>query len=561
MLFPWRRRGVTKLRRYREVLTRVAQYGFAEVADALAASRRSPFLRAVARSRGRRRLRGLDTGTRLRMLCEELGPTFVKLGQLMSLRPDLLPDEITAELSKLQYSVAPVPFEQAAEVLEADLGPDWRQRLQGLQETPLASASVAQVYRARDAQGHELAVKVQRPGIDRLIAVDISILKDLATLLERYAPRTRLYRPVQLIEQFQKVLTLELDFTYEARTMELFRQSFRRDRAIQVPGVYWDLTTKRILCMEYAEGIRLSSPEEIEASGLDTKAIVATGARYVLTQVFRDGVYNADPHPGNFIVRPDGVLVPIDFGMIGTLDEEMKQALVNLLLGFANRDTDKLMRAFAAFDMVGENTNVLDFRQELSRLVFYYHNVPLGHLAAGRVFADLTALIRQHHVALPPDLALTTKVLVTLESLGRRYDPSFNIIRAAAPYVRKARIGRLRHWADPQRNLDLFEDTGTLLRSLPSELYEIIRKLRGGNLRIRMEIAGLEDRIRDIDRSINRLAFAIVIAGAVVASSFLSRISGGPQLLGLPLVGFAGYLVAGILGIWFLVGIFRSGRL
>jgi ubiquinone biosynthesis protein len=553
-------RGVTKLKRYREVLTAVARYGFAEIADALAAARRFPF-RGRARPRGRKMLRGLPTGTRLRMLCEELGPTFVKLGQLLSLRADLLPEDIITELERLQDNVAPVPFQEIEAILARELGDGWRERLRDMGPEPLASASLAQVHRARDASGNELAVKVQRPGVARSVAVDVAILRDIATLLERYAPRARAFRPVQLIEQFTKVLTLELDFTYEGRTMELFRHNFRRDRRIAVPRVYWDICTSKVLSMEYADGIRLSHAQELDSSGLDKRAIVETGARYVLTQVFRDGVYNADPHPGNFIVRRDGVLVPVDFGMVGTLDEEMKQALVDLLLGFAGRDTNKLLRALTAFHMVGDGVDTPDFRQELSRLIYYYGNVPVGHLSVARVFSDLTALIREYHVALPSDLALTAKVLVTLESLGRRLDPGFNIVKAAAPYVRNARASRLTTWRDLQKNLDLLDDTATLLRDLPFDLHEVISRLRSGNLRFRMDISGLEERIRDIDRSINRLAFAIVIAGAVIASSFLSRAVVGPSVFGVPLVGLAGYLVAGVLGVWFLVGIFRSGRL
>jgi ubiquinone biosynthesis protein len=559
MLFGRRERGVTKLRRYREILTKLARYGFAEVAGALAASRRSPFTRTVRRPSPK--LRRLDTGTRIRMLCEELGSTFVKLGQLLSLRSDILPDEITEELSRLQNGVAPVPFDRIAPVLEKEIGLDWRSRLTGIDETPVASASVAQVYRARDLQGNELAVKIQRPGIDRVVAVDFSILRDLAALLERYVPRSRPYHPVQIIEQFTKVLTLELDFTYEGRTMELFRERFRRDRALDIPRVFWELTTGKVLAMEYVEGISLSRMEEVEAAGLNKKAIADVGARYVLTQVFRDGIYNADPHPGNFIVRRDGVLVPLDFGMVGTLDEEMRDALVDLVLGFAGRDAGKLLRAFTSFDLLGENVNLMDFRQELSRLIHYYGNIPLAHLAVGRMFGDLTALIRQYHVSLPPDFALTTKVLVTLETLGKRLDPSFNIVEAAKPYVRKARLRRMTRWRDPQRNLDVLEDADSLVRALPAEIHDILRKLRAGRLKVRLEVYELEDRVREIDKSINRLTFAIVIAGSVIASAYVSRTPIGPQIFGLPVLGVAGFLLAAVLGIWLLVGIFRSGRL
>jgi ubiquinone biosynthesis protein len=550
-----------KLRRYRQILTRLVFYGFEELGDALGLRRRR-LLTAPVQQLGRgRRVRRLPYGARLRLLFEELGPTFIKLGQLLSLRPDLLPEEVTAELAHLQYGAAPLPFRSLEPVLKEALGADWRHLFQSVEEQPVASASIAQVHRALTAEGQMVALKIQRPGIDRLIRADVAILRDVAGLLERYLPGSRLYRPLELVDHFAKVITLELDFCYEGRTMDLVRRNFRHDAAIAVPRVFWDLSSEKLLVMEFAEGVPLSEPQRFAEAGVNTRKIAAVGARYVLKQVFEHGVYNADPHPANFVVRADGVLVPLDFGMVGTLDDELKSALVSMLLAFVNKDPDKLMRVFFNLDLLEETPRRTALASELARLIHYYHHMPVAQVSIGRLFLDLTSAIRRFRITLPVDLALTLKVIVTVESVGKSLDPEFDVTRAARPFVERVRISHLGEWLRRDRLVDLLEDTLRLARSLPYDTYEVLKKLRSGRLRLNLEIDGLDKAVREIDRSANRLSFAVVIAGLLIGSSFVTREGIGPSLFGLPLLGLAGFLAAGFLGIWFLVGILRSGRL
>ena len=376
MLFARTRQRLRKLKRYRQILSRLVFYGFSELGEALLPRRR------IGKPTPRR-LRRLGSGARLRLLFEELGPTFIKLGQFLSLRSDLLPDEVTSELQLLQYGAAPLAFDHLEPVLIRELGPDWRGRFASFDPEPIASASIAQVHRAVSRRGEQLALKIQRPGIEELIQADLAILMDLALLLERALPRLRSFRLVPLIDHFARVLALELDFQYEARTMELFRRNFRGDRALAIPAVHAELSTARVLAMEYVEGVRLSDPEGFQEAGVDTRRIAAVGARYVLAQIFQHGVYNADPHPANFIVRPDGVLAALDFGMVGVLAEEHKQALVNLLLAFVNKDPGRLLRVFSELELLGED----QARGELSRgpgapgqLLPPHAGVPAGRL-------------------------------------------------------------------------------------------------------------------------------------------------------------------------------------
>jgi ubiquinone biosynthesis protein len=313
--------------------------------------------------------------------------------------------------------------------------------------------------------------------------------------------------------------------------------------------------------MELVEGVRLSDPDRFAEAALDTRRIAAVGARYVLAQIFQHGVYNADPHPANFIVRPDGVLAPLDFGMVGVLAEEHKQALVNVLLAFVNKEPDRLLRVFEELELLGQEKSRGELVGDLGRLVNYYHHMPVSQLYISRVLADLYALIRRYGIALPVDLALTLKVMVALESLGKRLDPEFDFVNAARPFVLKVRTGRLRGLLDRESLLELAENTERLVRSLPSEVYDLLKKAGSGRLKLRLDLEELGDVVREIDRSVNRLSFAVVIAGILVGSAFVAREGVGPSFLGLPIMGLAGFFVAVVMGIWFLVGTLRSGRL
>jgi len=566
MLFARTHQRLRKLKRYRQVLAKIVFYGFGEVTDAVRPRRRrsrQAEAGAGERTTGRAagNLRHLGAGARLRLLFEALGPTWIKLGQFLSLRSDLLPEEITSELGKLLLGASPLPLERLEPVLADALSRSWRDLFSSFDAEPIGSASIAQVHRAVTRDGRAIVLKIQRPGIEEVIQSDLAILEDLAVLLERALPRMRTFRLVRLIEHFGRMLSLELDFNYEARTMALFRQNYRADRTVHIPEVFPELSSRRVLAMEHVDGVLLSDPEGLEEAGVDTRRIAGVGLRYVLAQMFEHGVYNADPHPANFIVRPDGVLAPVDFGMVGVLNEEARHALVGLLRSFVERDPARLLRVFSGLELLDEEASPAELADDLGRLVAYYSHMPVAQMEVSRMLADLYSVVRRYRIELPVDLALTLKVLVTLESLGKRLDPAFDFMEASRPFLSKVRARRLRDLARRERLADFAEETGRLARALPFATYDLLKKARTGRLKLRLDLEELGDVAREIDRSVNRLAFAVVIAGLLVGSSLVSASGIGPSFLGLPILGLAGFSAAIVMGIWFLAGTLRSGRL
>jgi ubiquinone biosynthesis protein len=544
-----------KLARYRQIITKLVTYGFQDVVGRL----RLP-ARLISRLSGRQRSRvaGKAFSERIRLLFEDLGPTFVKLGQLMSLRSDLFPDDLTDELRKLQHAVAPFPGDEAVKIIQEELHVSLDKVFKSFDHEPFASASIAQVHRAVTFTGRTVAVKIQRPGIKHIIDTDLAILQDLAELAEKYLPSLRFYKPSEIISQFKRVLELELDFDHEGRTMGLFRSSFQDDQTVCIPMVYWDFTTRRILTMDYIDGIRLTEIDRLEKEKLDRKTVAVNGSRFVLKQIFKHGFFQADPHPGNFLILENNVIAAVDFGQVGYIDTEMKNALGVALNAFLNKDPNKLIRLFVSMDFIEDESDHSTLRRDLFNLFNYYYNLPLAQLNMAKMIGHLNLIIRDNHVALPAEMALTFKALITVESLGKELDPDFNFVSEARPFLHRLALDRITSWNNVDRAADLITDLGKLILELPGDVGSIVKKARSGRLKFKLEHGNLENVTRTIHKSVNRLAFSIVIAGMLVGSSLMMQVKGYPTILGLPIIALAGYFISGFLGLWLIIGIIRS---
>ena len=558
---PSRVARVAHARRYGEIIAVLVKYGFD---DAVRALHLAPPLRAGRRLMalaGARVGRETSRAQRIRLALEALGPTFIKFGQALSTRADLLPTDLLAELEQLQDAVAPLAPGEAERAVETALGQPVRDLFEVFQTEPLAAASIAQVHLARLHSGAVVAVKVRRPGIERIIEADLAVLADLARLAERHVPDAALYNPVALVEEFRRTIRRELDLAREGHIIERVAAQFAGDGTIRLPAIHWPATCERVLTMEYLDGVKVSAVGTDQAPGLDPVVVAARGADFVFRQILVHGLFHADPHPGNILVMPDNVVAFIDFGIVGRVNRKLRHQLAQVILAVCKRDAERLAALvldvatpLAAVDnsaLVGDIAEMLDC----------YADVPLAELSLRSVLGSVTAAMARHRLQLDSDLILLIKAVSTIESVGRALDPAFKIVERATPHVDALIAEKRRPRVVAARAADAGLEVVKAIGSLPSEAAAIARRVRRDGLQVQFVHRNLDHFIREMDRSSNRLSFAVVIGALVVASSIMVHAAAGPTAFGYPVIGLAGFLIAAFLGIGLALGILRSGRL
>jgi len=497
----------------------------------------------------------LDAPQRVRRALQELGPTFVKLGQILATRVDLFAPEWIAEFEKLQDQA---PAVDVRDQLTQDLGAAPETVFAAFDPEPIAAGSIAQVHRARLADGTEVAVKVRRPGIVPVVEADLRLLARLAETLEARVPDLARFRPREVVRQFTATLRRELDLAAECRNAERVAANFRADPAIVVPQVYWDWTGERVNVQAYVEGTPSRDTAALDAAGLDRRVLAHRGAQAMLKMVLEDGFFHADPHPGNLFYLPGNRIAFIDFGMAGHLSERRRDELVQLLNGLVGRDADAvvdILLEWAGAAQVDADKLALDIDAFIDR----YHGLALHELRMGAMLGDMTALLREHRLALPPDLALVLKACVTLETYGRELDPAFDMVGEAAPLLRAATLERFGPASLAKRGWRAGRTLVELLAGLPRDLRELVRSARNGRLQVHVDLTSLQRFGNQLDGAANRLAIGIVTAAFIVGSAIVMTVEGGPTLAGLPFFGLLGFLGALIGGAWLLVSILRSG--
>jgi ubiquinone biosynthesis protein len=501
----------------------------------------------------------LEGPQRARQALQELGPTFVKLGQILATRVDLFAPEWIAEFEKLQDQAPPAPAAAVRVQLTEDLGRAPETVFAAFEAEPIAAGSIAQVHRARLADGTEVAVKLRRPGIVPVVEADLRLLARLAEMLEQGFPDLARLRPREVVRQFTRTMRAELDLAAECRNAERVAASFRDRPEIVVPKVYWDWTGERVNVQAYVDGTPSRDPEALDAAGLDRRLLAHRGAQAMLKMVLEDGFFHADPHPGNLFYLPGNRVAFIDFGMAGRLSERRRDELVQLLNGLVGRDADAvvdILLEWAGAAQVDAEKVALDVDAFIDR----YHGLPLGELRMGAMLADLTALLREHQLALPPDLALVLKACVTLETYGRELDADFDMVGEAEPFLRAATLERFGPASLAKRGWRAGRTLLELAAQLPRDLRELLRSARSGKLQVHVDLTSLHKFGNQLDGAANRLAIGIVTAAFIIGSAIVMTVEGGPTLFGLPLFGLLGFLGAGVAGVWLLVSILRSGR-
>jgi ubiquinone biosynthesis protein len=549
------------LNRYHRILRVLFKYGFNDLVDRLHIDQYLESGLQMINRKPREQISRLSRPERLRLVFEELGPTFIKLGQLLSTRPDLIPPDFLDELAKLQDAIPPFADEEVRAIFQEELGCSPEELFHYFDAEPLAAASIGQVHRARMDNGAEVVVKVQRPGIENVIAVDLEILAHIAELMEQYLEEVQGHQPMAIVHEFARSLSREIDFSVELANIQRFARQFDANPAIHVPDVYPQLSTDRILVMEYVMGIKCSRIDQLREQGYDLSLIAERGANLVMEQIFVHGFFHADPHPGNVFILPENVVCFIDFGQMGRLSlkdrEDFTDLVLDLVAGNEQRIVSGVLKVTVQLGEIDRDS----LAQDLGNLMDLYLYRPLGDLEAGKILQDLLDLVSRHKLSFKPSLYLMMKALSTVEGLGLMLDPKLELIRLAKPFMRRIRMARMQ----PGRIAEEISATGVsylhLFKELPDEIRSILHQLRSGRMRLEFEHRGVKSLGAALDRVSNRISFAIVLAALIVGSSLIVLSDIPPRWHSIPVIGLLGFVVAGIMGFWLLLSIIRHGRM
>ena len=559
----WETLGTVRdLGRLQDIASVLIRWGFGDVVKRMGMAgvleKAGRLLHWQAVEEGRLRM---DVPTRLRCTLQDLGPTFVKLGQVLATRVDLLPPAWIDELGKLQNAVPALRWDAVLPQLREDLGAEPEAVFARVEHEPLAAASLAQAHRAWLADGSAVVLKIRRPGIRDTVEADLRLLKHLAVIVEKNLPELRRYHPQRIVQQFSASLRRELDFAAECRNAERIAHNFAGRDDIVIPRVYWQWTCERLNVQECLEGVPGRDLAAVDAMGLDRVQLARTGAGLVLKMVLEDGFFHADPHPGNIFYMPDGAIGVIDFGMVGRVTEQRRFQIVRLLHGLVVHDSAAVAEVLA--DWTEENNDIDEVRLQESADVFVdqYRGVPLKDLRMGAMLGDVTAMLREHGLSLPADLALMIKAFLTLEGMGRQLDPDFDMASEARPYLERAMLERFAPDVLVRRGRRTLSGLVDLLRDMPRDVHRLLQSARRGKLQMHLEVDTLRAFGEQVDRAANRLTMGIITASLVIGSSIvMNSVGGGVSNRWLMALGVLGFVGAALCGVWILFSIWRSGR-
>ena len=504
----------------------------------------------------------LEPAQRMRMALEELGPTFVKLGQVMATRVDLFPPRWIAEFEKLQAEVPAVPFEELLPELTRALGRSPFEVFRDIDTRAQGAASIAQVHRARLPDGTSVVLKVRRPGVREKIDADLRLLRRVSELIESEIPEARRYRPAEVAAQFARTLEREADFVTETRNVQRFAKNFTGDPNVIIPRIYPEYTSDVLLVQEHVDGIPATNPAAVDAAGLDRKALAARGVDAFLKMILIDGFFHADPHPGNVFYLPGNRMVIIDFGMVGRLSPQRRAQVIDLLGGLARMAEEPMIDVL--LDWAGDAyVDEAKLAADVNEMVFDYEGVPLKDIRAGHAIRQFAAIVREHSIVLPSDLSLMFKTLITLEGLGRQYDPDFHITDHLTPLVRSALAERYKPNELVRRGRSALTEFMNVVGGVPRDLARFLREARRGKTRIDLDLKRLDSFGRQLDNTLDRVTVGIMTASLVIGSAIVMTVQDGPVFLGvpvLPALGLCGYVLAFLNSVWIIYGIWRSGR-
>jgi len=527
------------------------KYGFGYVVDAL------PFR---LRPRRKKEHLQLNMGERIRLILEDLGSIYIKFAQVLSTRPDIVPEEIILELEKLQDRVPPVPFDEIKVQLIQSFGKNYATLFHSIDEIPIASGSIAQVHRGVLLSGEEVAIKIRRPNLRKKIAQDIFILKDLAGLMEHYLPQLRQYHPMEMVEEFDRLLTLEMDLEREGTHTDHFRKLFEDIPTVVFPEVYWDFTKERVLTLEFIHGTKLSDIIHFRTTGFDPLEVADTGGYAINLMVFRFGYFHADPHPGNILILPDKRVCFLDCGLVGIMDDESSAFLAELMFGVVNRDVQSIIHAFFEYEMLPERVNLRSLKEKINQLFEEYYDSRLEDMKVSQFTQDLFQIIRTYNISIPSSLLLLIKILVVYEGLARQLNPAYNPVRSLRPHIEEM---MLRQYQPKQVIHDIqdFAKQGLhMLRNIPTDIYPLFRKMNRGDLYVNVNQERLKDLNKTIHRSTRRISMTLIAVASIIAGAWLAVSNIGVSIVGIPLISWISFLIGSFLVLFVILMDIREPR-
>ncbi|MBR7554995.1 ABC1 kinase family protein [Allobacillus sp. GCM10007491] len=503
-------------------------------------------------------------GERIRQFLEDLGPTFIKVGQLASTRPDLIPKDIRKELSKLQDHISPVPFDQVKEIIEDELDGKMEEMFSSFEQSPLGVASIGQVHEAVLPTGEKVAVKVQRPNVGKQVHIDLEILHEMAERAEKRLDWARRYQVVDVVAEFKKAIKDELDYEHEGRNADMMAKQFENDSTVYIPEIYWDYTTKRVLTMEYIEGIKLDDQESLFEAQYDNEWLAEKLVQAIFYQMFEDGYFHADPHIGNFFALPEeeGIAF-MDFGLVGRLSKEMQRDLASIVIAMTSQDTKKMTRAMRRMGVVPADIDEHEWEGDVDQFLIKYYDVPFSEISLGQAITDMFQIAHKHQIEVPSDFTLIGKTMLILEGVVAELDPDFSIITAAEPFGRKLMRDKYHPKRFAREIYDHVDEYADVIEDMPEIVRELTALAKERKIPVEIKMPALNYLLSKMDRvsnllsfSIILLAFSLIMTGVIIGSAIAGQSS---VLWDIPALEIGFVIAVGMLA-WMIYSIFRSGR-
>ena len=554
---------VNYINRYREIAKQISKSGFGYIIEEIGLDKVISLPRRLLLRQGNEEVLEKTYAERIRLFIESMGTTFIKLGQIASTRGDLLPPELIKELEKLQSHVAPFPAEVARSTIEESLGASIDEIFMIFDDEPVGSASIGQVHRAMLHSGEDVAVKVQRPNIEGTVRTDLEILRHLANLLEANLEWAKNYQVTDMIDEFSFALLNELDYTIEARNVERIGKTHANDPNVKIPNIFWDYTTKNVMVMDFIKGIPVNHFDTLDELNIDRSKLAETLAKAIFKQIFEDGYFHGDPHPGNVSVLKDGTLVFLDFGMIGRLTSDLKTNFGSLLISLMKKDASGVVKAIVKMGVVPADVSMKQLNREAEIMRDKYYDVPLSKLNFSDAVNDLFSISNKYKIRLPQDFTILAKTLLTLEGVVSKLDPDFSIMDVAEPFGKSLLFDRYNPKNVIENQIDDAQQIASELRDVTANVHQFSKGLKNSNLPIEIDLKGRTQFSKHLDRVINRLsfsivllAFSIIMVGLIVGSALLGE---GSIIFRIPIIEIAAIFAAGMF-IWLMWSIVKSGR-